>query len=129
MSTLATGSVGVAVLLAVMAVNVGFDHRLEFLGDPVPLEGDRLDAILVDRCHRIFTSSREADADVGMLALTRSIHHTPHHRNLHVFNTVIALLPFRHFVTNMALNILSELLEVGAGGPAAARASGNQWQK
>jgi len=55
------------------ALYVALDQFLEFLSDPIALERHCLRAILVDRCHRMFAGSGQADADVGVLALARAV--------------------------------------------------------
>lgn len=111
---------------AVMTVDVFFDQDLEFFSNSVTFQGHGFDTVLVNRRHRILSGSRETDTNVGVLAFAGAIDHAAHYRNLHVFDALIGSLPFRHFVADMALDVLSQLLEVRAGGPSAPRASGDQ---
>src|ERR1700733_10534257 len=56
-----------------VARDVLLDDLLELLGDALTLEGDGLGAVLVHRSHGPLAGSRQADADVGVLALARSV--------------------------------------------------------
>src|SRR5262245_7522829 len=56
---------------AVMAVDVVVDQLLEFLRDALALERHGLHAVDEHRGHRRFAGTRQADADVGVLALPR----------------------------------------------------------
>src|SRR5208282_5004877 len=95
--------------------DVALNQGLEFAGDIVTLERDRLDAVNVNRRHRVFARTRQTDADVGVLALARSIDHAPHHRDVHVLYARIAHAPQRHLLTQITLNPIGQLLEKRAG--------------
>ena len=109
-----------------MAVDVGLNQGLKFFRDAIALEGDRFDAIFINRSHGIFTGSWQADANIGVLAFAGSVNNATHNGNLHVLDTVINALPFRHLVPDVALDVLGELLEVGAGCPTASGACRHQ---
>src|SRR5581483_1103953 len=103
------------------ALHVLLDDFLKLRGNVVALEGDGLLAVLIDRRYRPLAGSGEADADVGVLALARAVHHATHHRDGHVLHSDIFFAPFGHAVADVGLNALGELLEVGARGPPAPR--------
>src|SRR5215467_14799405 len=77
-------------------------------------------SIHVDRRDRRLERSRQRDADIGMLALAGPIHHASHHRDLHLFYLRVALLPDGHLPAEIALDLISHVLEESAGGSAAA---------
>src|SRR5579872_1254728 len=84
-----------------------FLHQiLELFGDMVTLERDCLLAILINGCDGALAGSRQADTDVGVLALTRPVHHAAHHCNSHVFHALIVTTPLGHAVADMRLNAL-----------------------
>src|SRR5438046_172494 len=58
-----------------------------------------------------------------MLRLTRAIHDTSHYGNLKLFDTMVALLPSRHLLSQISLNLVGHILEKRIGGAPAARAS------
>ena len=61
----------------------------------------------------------QTDADVGVLALARPVDHTTHHRHVHLLDAGILFAPHRHLLAQVALDVLRQLLEVGAGGASA----------
>src|SRR3954452_21145422 len=61
--------------LAVGRAHVVFDQRLELLGDALAFERHGLLAVDVDRRDRPLAGARQADADVGLLALAGAVHH------------------------------------------------------
>ena len=65
------------------------------------------------------------DADVGGLRLAGAVDDAAHHRQRQRLDAVVARLPRRHLLADVALDALGELLERGAGGAAAARARGD----
>ena len=69
----------------------------------------------------MFAGAGQADADIGVFALAGAVDHTAHDRDGHILNARILLGPFRHFVADVGLDILREMLEVVAGGAATAR--------
>lgn len=112
-----------------MSVDIGFDHGLEFLGNPIALQRDGFDAVLVDGSNGVFPRAGQADTDIRVFAFAWSVDDATHHGHLHVFDTVVRSLPLRHFVTDVALNVLGQLLEVGACRAATARTGGDQGQE
>ena len=58
--------------------------------------------------------ARQADADVGMLALPGPIDDATHHGDRHLLDAVALFAPFGHAVANEPLDFLGEFLEVGA---------------
>src|SRR5678816_3397934 len=71
-------------LAAVLVLHVAIDNRLELLRDALALQRHGLLAVDVDRRDRHLARSRQADADVGVLRLTRPVDHAAHHRDAHV---------------------------------------------
>jgi hypothetical protein len=76
------------------------------------------------RC-RALARARQTDPDVGVLALARAVDDAAHDRDVEALDPGVALLPDRHLSPEKTLDAIGQLLEVGAGGPAAARAGGN----
>ena len=58
-----------------------------------------------------------------MFALTGAVDDTSHDGDGHFFDTVVLFAPFRHLLTQMALDFFSQTLEIITTGAAAARAS------
>src|SRR5437667_414088 len=98
-------------------------QTLEVFGDRLALESHCLDAIHVHRRDRALTGPGKADADIGVLALAGPVDDAAHDRDVHVFDSAIALAPLRHLLAQEALDLFGQLLEIGAGGAAATRAS------
>src|SRR5713101_7501003 len=109
-------------VLAVGLADIILDQPLEFLGDAPTLERDGFLSVHVDRRDRTLPGPGEADADIGVLALAGTVDDAAHDRDLHLLDSRVALPPLRHPLTEIALDLFSELLEIGAGGAAAARA-------
>ncbi len=103
----------------VLALHVVFDDRLKLLGDAVSLERHRALAVDEHRRHRRLARPGQADADVGVLALARSVDHAAHHGDVHRLDAGILSTPYRHLVAQVVLDLLRQLLEEGAGGAAA----------
>src|SRR5688572_1402132 len=109
-------------LLPVVLLHVGFDDRLELLGDALALERHGFLAVDVHRRHWDFARAGQADADVGVLRFARTIYHAPHHRHAHVLDAGIAALPDRHLLPQVGLNLVRQFLKHGTGGAPATRA-------
>ncbi len=86
-----------------------------------PFQRHRLHAVDVDRRDRVLPRARQADADVGVLAFARPVHHAAHHRDVHVLHAGVARAPHRHLRAQIALDPVRQLLEEGAGGAPASR--------
>src|SRR4051812_15847867 len=54
-----------------------------------------------------------------MSRLTRTIHHTAHHGDLHVLDAGVTLLPLRHPIADVGLNLLRHRLKEGRRGASA----------
>src|SRR5258706_6648767 len=106
--------------------DVLLDQLLEFLGDTLALQGHGLFPVHVYRRDRTLAGTREADADVGVLALPGAVHNAAHHRDVHLLHSRETLAPAGHLLAQVALDLVRELLESGAGGTAAARAGDHQ---
>ena len=90
----------------VVVADVVLDDRLELLGDAPALERHGLLAVDVDRRDRHLVGARQADADVGVLRFARAVDHAAHHRDLHLLDARIALLPDRHLRAQVVLDAL-----------------------
>src|SRR6185312_16345461 len=80
-------------LLAELPGHVLLQQFLKLLRDPIALQRDRLFPILVNRRHRPLAGARQADANVGVLALARSVDDAPHDCHGHVLDAVILAAP------------------------------------
>jgi hypothetical protein len=60
-----------------------------------------------------------------MLRLTGTVHHTPHDGHLELLHAGPFTAPHRHLLLKVILNLLSHMLEEGAGRSSATRAAGN----
>src|SRR4051812_45025262 len=65
--------------LAVGRADIFVDQRLELLGDALALQRHGLLAVDIDRRDRPLARSRQADADVRLLALARAVDDATHH--------------------------------------------------
>src|SRR5678816_4515298 len=108
-------------------LDVVLDQRVELVGDVVAAQGQRLHAVDEDRRRRRLAGARQADADVGMLALAGAVDDAAHDRDLHLLDARIARLPYRHLRAQVVVDLLGELLECRARRPAAARARRDAW--
>src|SRR4051812_35270180 len=82
--------------LAEASLDIVDHHLLEIGGDRGTAQGHRL--LAVDehrRCWRL-AGARQRDADVGMLALARSVDDAAHDRDVERLDPGILLLPRRH---------------------------------
>ncbi len=111
---------------AVGRAHVIGDDLLEFLGDALALERDGLLAVDVHRRDGHFARARQADADVGHLRFARAVDHAAHDGDAHLLHAGVAGAPLRHLRAQVGLDLVGELLEVGAGRPAASRAGRHQ---
>jgi hypothetical protein len=84
------------------------DQLFEFLGNALALERYRFRTILVNRRYRALTSPRQADADVGLLALAWSVDDTAHDRHREVLNADVGAPPFGHAPAQVRLDLLSQ---------------------
>src|SRR4030095_5075693 len=107
-------------LLRVLALHVLFDELLNLFRDMLALERHGLLAIDIHRGHRPLASTRQADANVGMLTLAWAGDDTTHHRDSHVLHARMTLAPFRHALTDVTLDLLRQFLEIRAGCTSAA---------
>ena len=115
-------------------------YRLPAVEHVEPVEG-RLDAAAfaaerpieaaVDehRRDRLLEGARQADADVGMLRLARTVDDAPHHRHAQVLGARMGRLPLGHPLLEIGLDLLGHLLEERRGRPAAARAGADLRQE
>ena len=63
-----------------MTFNVLFNDGLKFFGNAIAFEGNGFFTVNINWGYRNFASAGQTDANIGMFALTRTIHHTTHHR-------------------------------------------------
>ncbi len=97
-----------------MTSHILFCDTLEFCCNLVAFERDCLLSIHKHWCYGVLPGAWQADADVGVLALTRAVHHATHDRHLHTLHPRIGLFPLRHAHADVSLDVLGELLEYGA---------------
>ena len=108
-----------------MIGDVRIDDILEFFGNAGPAQGHRLFAINEDRRRRLLAGSRQADADIGVLAFAGAVDDASHDRHLHGLDAVILRRPFRHFGAHITLDFVGQMLEHGARCPPASGAGDN----
>src|SRR5690348_6001609 len=98
---------------------------LELSGEFVvrALERGEFLAINIYGAAGLFASTGHRDADVCGFRFARAIDDAAHHGKFELLDAFELRLPLRHFVANVLLDALGELLERGARGAAAARAS------
>src|SRR5690606_8316320 len=97
-------------------------NGLEFFGDAVALQGDGAFAIDEHRSGRHFARARQADADIGVAAFARAVHHAAHHGDVHAFDARVAGAPYRHLAPQVRLDAVGQFLEERAAGAPATRA-------
>src|SRR5690625_2711197 len=64
-----------------------------------------------------------------MTGLSRSVHHTPHDSNIHLLHTWITLSPDRHLPCDVGLDLIGQLLKIGALSSATTGTGGHLGQK
>src|SRR6476661_55785 len=67
--------------------DVVLDECVEFGGDVVAAQGQGLLAVDEDGGRRSLAGARQADADVGVLALAGAVDDAAHHGHLHLLDT------------------------------------------
>ena len=108
----------------IMSTDIVVHHLREPLSDPVALEGCNLLAVHIDRRGGSFAGAGEADADVGLFTLAGAVDHAAHDRDLHGRHPWVTVAPTGHPAVQVALNVLGQLLKIGAGGAAATGTGG-----
>ncbi len=108
-------------LFAVMTGDIFFDNGLEFFRDVVTFQGDCFLSIFIDGGHWCFARSGQADADIGVFALTRPVDDTSHDCDVHFFHASVTFPPQRHFFPEKILNLLCQPLKIIACGAATTR--------
>ena len=73
----------------------------------------------------LLESARKRDADVRVLRFAGSVDDASHHRDLHLFDAGVLLLPHRHLLAQVGLDLVGHFLEEGAGGASAAGTGGD----
>src|SRR5205823_14131727 len=73
--------------------------------DVVATQGGDLLAVHEDRRDRFLEGAGQADADVGVLALTRPIHDAAHDRHAQLLDARMVLTPARHLVAQVPLDV------------------------
>ncbi len=109
--------------LPVVALHVVVEDLLELGDDGIAAQRSRKLAVDVDRRNGILECARQADAEVGVLRFAGAVDDAAHHGELQLFDAGILLAPFGHGGAQVALNLLGELLEIGARRAAAAGAT------
>src|SRR5690606_30261524 len=82
------------------ALDVADHHLLEIGRQRRAAQRCRLPAVDEHRRGRLFAGAGQRDADVGVLALARTVDDAAHHRDVQRLNTGIARLPLRHGVAD-----------------------------
>src|SRR5882672_3359803 len=101
-------------------------ENLDELGhDGVSAQGREQAAVHVDRSLGFLERSRKRNPDIRVLGFARPVDDAAHHRQLHLFDTDIAVLPGWHLIAQIGLNLLRHLLEKYAGGAPTTRAGRN----
>ena len=111
--------------MAVAFFDVVVEDGLELFDDAVAFEGGEEFAVDVDGGLGFFEGAGKGDSDVGVLGFAGAVDDASHDGELELFNAGVLLLPLGHGGDEVGLDALGELLEVGAGGAAAAGASGD----
>src|ERR1035441_6121305 len=105
----------------VVRINVVVQNLNELWHNLVALQRSKQSAIHVYRSLRFLKSSRQRNSKARVLRFPWTIHHTSHHRDLHLLDPGVSLFPDRHLLTQVSLNLLCHLLEERAGCAPAAR--------
>ena len=82
-------------------------------------------AVDVDGGDGVFEGAGEGDAEVGVLAFSGAVDDAAHDGEFEFLDAGVELAPLGHGGAEVALDLLGEFLEVGAGGAAAAGATGD----
>ena len=110
-------------LLAVVGFDVVVEDLLELGDDGVAAEGGGELAVDVDGSDGILEGAGKTDAEVGVLGFSGAVDDAAHDGELELLDAGIPLAPLGHGVAEVGLDLLGELLEVGAGGATAAGAA------
>src|SRR5271157_1357759 len=111
--------------LAVVALDVAIEDLLELGYDGVAAEGGGEFAVDVDGGFGLLEGAGEADAQVGVLGFAGTVDDAAHDRYLEFLDAGILLAPLGHGGAQVGLDLLGQFLEIGTGGAAAARATGD----
>src|SRR5499425_3945093 len=96
---------------------------LEELGhDAVALERELERAVHEDGGLGLLEGAGQGDADVRVLALTRTVDDAPHYRDVELLDACVFRLPHRHLLAEVGLDLLRHLLEERGGRAPAAGA-------
>src|SRR5882672_9370161 len=113
----------------VALLDVVVEDLQEVGDDGVALERELERAVHEDGGLGLLEGAGQRDADVGVLGLARPVDHAAHHRDLQLLHAGEAVLPRRHLVAQVGLDLLGHLLEEGRSGAPAAGAGGHQGQE
>src|SRR5216683_5228911 len=101
------------------ALDVVDHHGLEIGRERRAAQGRGLLAVDEDRRGRLLAGAGQRDADVGVLALARTVDDAAHHRDVERLDAGVARLPRWHRVADEALDVTGQFLErSGRGAPA-----------
>src|SRR5450432_3481084 len=100
------------------ALDIVVEDPLEFLDQALATQGPVEPAVNEDRRNGLLECPRQADSDIGVLALTRPVDDAAHHRHAQLLDAWMALLPDWHLVLEIGLDLLGHHLEERGGGPA-----------
>src|SRR5690625_6218416 len=113
----------------VVFLNILIQKSAKLFGNVVPSQCHMVLTIHIDRSLRFFERTWKRDTYICVTGFPRTVHNAPHHRHVHLFYSRIALFPDRHHLTNVDLDLISQLLKVGALGPTATRTRGDLTHK
>src|SRR5574341_1010735 len=99
---------------AVAPLDVILDDPLKLARDAFAAQRQRLLTVDENRRRRCLSGARQADADVGMLALARPVDDAAHDGDFHVLDARVLALPRRHLGAQEVVDLLGEFLEGGA---------------
>src|SRR5690606_39414203 len=86
--------------------NVVFNNLLKLGGYASAAQSQRFFAVNEHRCCRRLARAWQADANVGMFALSRSVDDAAHDRHLEPFNARITGTPDGHGAAQKVINLL-----------------------
>src|SRR5579862_9410455 len=115
--------------LRIAALDVVVEDSLELLDEGVAAQRPIQLAIDEDRRDRFLEGARQADPDVGVLALAGAIDDAAHDRDAHLLDAWVAGLPDRHLVLQVGLDLLGHHLEEDRRRPTATRAGADLGQE
>src|SRR5690625_4652063 len=109
----------------VILLNLLIPTPATLFGNVTPPQCHMVLTIHIDRSLRFFERTWKRNTYICVTGFPRTVHNAPHHRHVHLFYSRIDLFPDRHHLNNVVLDLISQLLKVGALGPSATRTRGD----